>query len=254
MVSWEIKALDKEIGEIKKYSLVLIHQEDPLSRGIDILYHILTTKLKKDNLIGYFNISYPLPLVFRAMRRFGIDPVKELEELRLAIIDTFGSFHGIRSTIKGVWTLEGMLSSETLPAKYARVIEAHKSVWAENNMFEGRDIYGFAVAISSYLELFGSPEETLRYLELSSEVRAVHPAYKKYPRGTNFWLWMGKDHPDVFASVYRRADYVLRTRGYLTEDGIKRELIVLKTPELEEEIIRFEYEFEKDKIKLSKIY
>ncbi|AFK22111.1 hypothetical protein [Pyrococcus sp. ST04] len=253
-VSWEIKALDKELDGIRKYSLVLIHQEDPLSRGVDLLYYILTEKLKQDNLIGYFNISYPLPLVLRALRRFNIDPIEALKSLRLAIIDTFGSFYGVKSNLPSVWVLEGMLSSETLPAKYARVIEEHKSVWAKEGLFEGRDIYGFAVAISSYMELFNSSEETLRYLELSSEIMSIHPAYKKYPRGTNFWLWLGKGHKEVFASVYRRADYVLRTRSYFTDDGIKRELIILKTPEFEDEVIKFEYEFEEGEIKFTRIY
>lgn len=137
---------------------------------------------------------------------------------------------------QGVWYLEGMLSSETLPGKYAKVIEAHKSVWAREGMFKDRDIFGFAVAMSSYLDIFGSREETLRYLELSAEVRSKHSAYKKYPRGTNFWLWVGKRDEGVLNSVYRRADYVLRTRSRFTEEGIKRELLVLKTPELVEEI------------------
>ncbi|CAB50543.1 hypothetical protein [Pyrococcus abyssi] len=242
-VSWGIKELDKEIGEIKKYSLILFHQEDSLSRGIDVLYYILAKKLKEDELIGYFNISYPLPLVLKVLSRFGVDPIKALESRNLAIIDTFGSFYGIRTNIKGVYMLEGMLSSETLPAKYARVVELHKEDWAKFGMFEGRNIFGFAIAISSYLELFGRVDEVLRYIELSSEIRHVHPAYRKYPRGTNFWLWIGKGNEEVFGSVFRRADYVIRTRSHLGDEGIKRELIILKTPGISEDIVKFEYEF-----------
>ncbi|ASJ17621.1 hypothetical protein A3L04_09570 [Thermococcus chitonophagus] len=254
MVSWEIDVLDKEVGEIKKYSLVLLHQEDSPSRGVDLLFYIISKKLRSDSLVGYFNISYPLPLVLKALERFSINPVEYLESYKLSIIDTYGSFHGIKTKLPSVWFLEGMLSSETLPIKYAQVIEAHKKIWAERGMFEGREIYGFAVAISSYMELFNSPEETLRYLEVSSEVRAVHRAYKKYPRGTNFWLWIGKEYEDVFASVYRRADYVLRTRSYFTEEGIKRELMVLKTPDTEPRIMKFEYSFKDGKVKMTKIY
>ncbi|AAL80549.1 hypothetical protein PFDSM3638_02085 [Pyrococcus furiosus DSM 3638] len=248
MVSWDIEFLDKEVGEIKKHSLILIHEEDLPSRGRDLLYYIMAEKLRKGNLVGYFNISYPLQMVFRALERFNLNPIELLHSRILAIIDTFGSFYGIKTNLPGVWYLEGMLSSETLPGKYAKVIEAHKSVWAREGMFKDRDIFGFAVAMSSYLDIFGSREETLRYLELSAEVRSKHSAYKKYPRGTNFWLWVGKRDEGVLNSVYRRADYVLRTRSRFTEEGIKRELLVLKTPELVEDIPVFEYEFKGDKI------
>ncbi|AEC51854.1 hypothetical protein PNA2_0938 [Pyrococcus sp. NA2] len=253
MVSWGFKTLDREIGEIKEHSLVLIQQEDATSRGVELLYQILSSKLKQGNLIGYFNISYPFPLVMKALERFGIDPKKAIEDRRLAVIDTFGSFYGVRVNFPMVSYLEGMLSAESLSMKYAKIVQEHKETWKRLGLLEGRDIYGFAVAVSSYAKLFSGIDETLRYFELSSEIMRSHPAYKKYPVGVaNFWLWIGKGPEVIFASVYRRVDYVLRTRSYFTEDGIERELVVLKTPELEEEIIKFEYEFKKDGIKLSR--
>ncbi|AEH25270.1 hypothetical protein [Pyrococcus yayanosii] len=246
MIPWEIDGLDEVLGGIRRYSLVLLHEVDPRSRGKELIYHIIKRKLEEDNLVGYFNISYPLNVVFRTMRRVGIDVDGALAERRLAMVDTFGSFYGIKYNVESVWYLEGSLSSETLAAKYARVIEAHKKVWAERGMFEGRELFGFAVDMTTYIDLFNSEEETLRYLEVSADIRAVHSAYRKYPRGTNFWVWSGMKSPKVFASVYRRADYVLRTRSYLAEDGVKRELIVLKTPEMGSRLIRFEYTFTKD--------
>ena len=252
MISWEIEELDREIGKIKKHSLILIHEEDASSRGKDILFYILSRKLKSDNLVGMFSISYPLQLIIRIISRFGVDVIKYLENHRLAIVDTFGSFHGIKATMPGVWYLEGMLSSETLPIKYAKAVEDHKKVWMDLNLFEGRELYGFAISMSGYLEVF-TPEETLRYLETSAEVRYGHPAYKKYPRGTNFWLWEGVKDKRVLLSVYRRADYVLKTRSSLGENGIKRELLVIKTPKPIEELVRFEYEFKGNEPKLRRV-
>ncbi|WP_457753007.1 hypothetical protein [Thermococcus sp.] len=122
-------------------------------------------------------------------------------------------------------------------------MEAHKKKWAELGLFDGRELFGFAVDMSSYLNLFGSEKETLKYLELSAEIRAKSRAYRKYPTGTNFWLWGGKQSMSVLASIYRRADYVLRTSSRIENHKIIRTLEVVKLPELKGEILKFEYSF-----------
>lgn len=244
MPSWEIKALDEELGRLREHSFVLLHEADPRARGKEILFHILGEKLKKGSLVGYFNISFPIHILMRAFEISGIDWREYLKSGTLAIIDTFGSFHDIVSDVEGVWYLKGSLSADVLPAKYVAVVEAHKRKWAERGMFEGRDLYGFTVDVSDYIDMLGGELETLKYLEISAEMRANARAYREYPKGTNFWLWGRKGSPQILASVYRRATYVLRVRSELSGNRVVRYLEVLKAPGMGSELIRFTYHFD----------
>nr|WP_206204553.1 hypothetical protein [Thermococcus sp. 21S7] len=232
------------MGGIKEHSLILIHERDPRSRGKEILYYIMRRKLEKGNLVGYFNISYPIHLLIIVLEKLGIPTKRYLEGQTLAIVDTFGSFYDISMPSRGIWYLSGSLSSDVLPNKYAEVVEAHKKKWAELNLFEGRKLFGFAIDISSYLELLGGEKETLKYLELSAEIRSKSRAYRKYPTGTNFWLWSGDRGKNVLASTYRRADYVLRTSSEIKNGEIVRRLEIIKSRVPQNEILTFRYHFE----------
>lgn len=46
---------------------------------------------------------------------------------------------------------------------------------------------------------------------------------------------------------------MLKTRSSLGENGIKRELLVIKTPKPIEELVRFEYEFKGNEPKLRRV-
>ncbi|WP_297479852.1 hypothetical protein [Thermococcus sp.] len=244
MLSWEIDALDKELGGLKEHSFVLVHEADPRARGKEILFHILRQKLKRGSLVGYFNISYPVHILMRAFEISGIDGRKYLKNGTLAIIDTFGSFYDIISDVEGIWYLKGSLSADVLPAKYVEVVEAHKRKWSESGMFSGRKLYGFAIDVSDYIDMLGGELETLKYLEISAELRANARAYREYPKGTNFWLWGRKGSSQILASVYRRATYVLRVRSELSGNRVVRYLEVLKAPDMKSEVIRFTYHFD----------
>ncbi|NJE54074.1 hypothetical protein [Thermococcus sp. 21S9] len=244
MPSWEIPALDEALGGLREHSFVLVHEADPRARGKEILFHILREKLKQGHLVGYFNISYPIHVLMKAFDVSGIDARKYLDKGNLAIIDTFGSFYDIASNIKGIWYLKGSLSADVLPAKYVEVVEAHKKRWAEQGMFEGRELYGFTMDVSDYIDMLGGELETLRYLEISAELRVNARAYRDYPKGTNFWLWGRKGSPAVMASVYRRASYVLRVKSEFNDGNVVRYLEVLKAPEMGNEVIRFRYHFD----------
>lgn len=240
MYSWEFKILDKEIGKIRPTSYILLHELDPRSRGRDLIFEFIRKKLEKDNLLGFFNISYPLPLLLKILKKRGIDFEKYLDNNRFLIIDTFGSIYNLRYDIKNVWYLEDATSLELLSIKYAQVVKAHKEEWARLGLFEGREIWGVAMDLSEYERIF-SEEGTLRYIEVSADVRRRHEAYTKFPKGTNIWVYSGKGSR-VLPSIYRRSHYVLRTRSEITDEGVKRELLVLKTPNLSE-FKRFEYRF-----------
>ncbi|WP_297549638.1 hypothetical protein [Thermococcus sp.] len=253
MLSWEIPELDKELGGILKQSFILIHEVDPRARGKDILLHILREKLKKDNLVGYFNISYPLHVLMRAFETSGINAREYLKRGNFTIIDTFGSFYDVISDLEGIWYLKGSISAEVLPTKYVEVVEAHKKIWAERGLFKGRELYGFTMDVSDYIEILGGELETLRYLEISAELRAKARAYREYPKGTNFWLWGPKESSQVLASVYRRATYVIRVRSELNGMEVVRYLEILKAPDLKSRIIKFKYHFKNGVPKLEKL-
>jgi len=244
MLSWEVPELDETLGGLRKHSFVLVHEVDPRARGREVLLHILREKLRRGDLVGYFNISYPIHVLMKAFEVSGIDARRYLRKGNLAIIDTFGSFYDIVSNLEGVWYLRGSLSADVLPAKYVEVVEAHKRKWAERGMFEGRELYGFAMDVADYIDMLGGESETLRYLEISAELRANARAYRDYPRGTNFWLWGRKGSPQVLASVYRRATYVLRVRSELKGGRVVRYLEILKAPGVGDDVIGFTYRFE----------
>ncbi|ASJ03287.1 hypothetical protein A3L09_08480 [Thermococcus profundus] len=250
MVELGIKALDRTLGGIKEHSYILLHEEDPRSLGRELVFEFMRRKLDEDNLIGFFNISHPLSILIDMLERRGIRVRAYLDSLNLAIVDTFGSFYGPRLERRGIWYLSGSLSYELLSRKYAEAVRAHKELWKNENMFEGRELWGVAMDVSEYSSIFGETN-ALSYFEVSAEIRRRHRAYREYPTGTNIWVFSGKQDR-VFSSLYRRVDYVMRTRSELTEDGVKRYLHVLKAPGVSE-IITFEYAFTGKGIELERI-
>ena len=240
-----IKELDELLGGVVERSLILIHESDPRSLGKLIAFEIMRSKLDSDNLVGYFNIGTPLPLVLSIMEKARIDWKKHLADGRLMIIDTFGSIYDIKTDMENVWYLRKPIDIDTLNEKYLKVIEAHKQKWAEKGMFEGRELWGITVSISDYLSLF-TPRATQRYLEISDLQRSRSNVYKKYPAGTNVWVYTGED-TTVLPLVYRKADYILKTESRIENGEIKRYLHIIKAPEIND-VFNIEYGFERDKL------
>lgn len=240
MLKLGIDVLDGALGGIVKGSYILFHEEDPRSLGRELIFEFIGYRLENDDLLGIFNISHPLPLLFEMMEKRGIDFERYLDSLNLSIVDTFGSFYGPRVERKGVWYLEGTLSYELLSRRTAEVVKAQKELWREMGMFEGRNLWGVAMDISEYVRIFGEAN-ALSYFEVSADVRRKHEAYREYPTGTNLWVFTGKADR-TFSSLYRRVDYVARTESELTDEGVKRYLHILKAPGVEE-VLTFEYSF-----------
>lgn len=247
MYSWEFDILDREIGKIKPTSYILFHEMDARSRGRELIFEFMKRKLEKGSLMSFFNVSCPLSVLFAMFKRHGIEPEKSLESDRFAIIDTFGSIYNIKYNVKNVWHIEGSISIELLSPKTAHIVKRIKERWAQMWNIHEKELWGVVMDISEYERIF-SEEETLRYLEVAGEVRRRHEAYIKFPKGTNIWVYSGEGSR-VLPSLYRRSQYVLRTKSEITEDGVKRELIVLKTPKLGK-TRRFEYAFTKEGIKI----
>ncbi|BAD84395.1 hypothetical protein, conserved [Thermococcus kodakarensis KOD1] len=249
MIKLGIKPLDEALGGVKEHSYILLHEEDPRSLGRELVFEFMKNKLENDNLVGFFNISHALPILIEIMKKRGINVDEYLDSLNLAIVDTFGSLYGPRIERRGVWYLSGSLSYELLSRKYAEVVRAHKELWKKENMFEGRELWGVAMDLSEYSNIFGEAN-ALSYFEVSAEIRRRHRAYREYPTGTNIWVFSGK--PDrVFSSLYRRVDYVVRTRSELTEEGVKRYMCILKAPGVSD-VISFEYSFTRNGIEMKR--
>jgi len=238
LLSLGVRAIDDVLGGVRKGSYILFHEQDPRSLGRELVFMFLRKKLEDDSLIGMFNLSYPLPTLFHLLKRRGVEVEKYLRSRNLVIVDTFGSFHGPRVRMEGVQYLMGSLSPELLSRKYADVVGAHKEEWARKGMFEGRELWGVSMDINEYVKIFDEGT-ALSYFEVSAEIRRRHRAYREYPTGTNVWVYTGK--PDrVFASIYRRMDYVIRTRSEVVDGEVRRYLCILKAPDLWQPIA-FEY-------------
>lgn len=242
-----IDPIDKDLGGVEERKLVLIHEADPRSLGKLLALQIMKEKLDSDNLVGYFNIGMPLTMFLSVAKRLGIDVERHLHENRLMIIDTFGSLYDVRREIENVWYLSKPISLEILNDKYLEVIRAHKEKWRQLNMFEGRELWGITLSISDYLHMFGATK-TQRYLEMADILRARADVYRKYPAGTNVWVYSGTDMA-VLPLLYRKAEYVLRTESKISDDGrIVRLLRIVKAPYVED-ILSYEYKVHKDRVK-----
>ncbi len=234
-----LKPVDRVLGGVKERSLILIHEADPRSLGKFLALQVMKEKLESDNLVGYFNIGLPLSTFTAVAERFGIDIERHLRENRLMIVDTFGSLYNLRQGTGNVWYLSQPISLETLNDKYIEVIRAHKEKWKRLNMFEGRELWGVTISISDYLYMFG-PQKTQRYLEMIDLQRAKSDVYKKYPAGTNVWVYSGNDVV-VLPLIYRKASYVLKTESRITgEERVVRTMKIMKAPDLDG-IPTFEY-------------
>ena len=235
-----IKEVDKILGGVGERSLILIHEADSRSLGKFIAFEVLRNKLESDNLVGYFNIGTPLPIVLSVMEKSGINWKKHLLQDRLMIIDTFGSIYDLKTDLENVWYLKKPIDIDTLNEKYLEVIRAHKQRWLERGMFENRELWGITVSISDYLPIFG-PKATQKYLEVSDLLRSRSDVYKRYPAGTNVWTYTGVD-TIVLPLIYRKADYVFRTESKCESGEVKRYLHIVKAPDLEK-IESVEYHF-----------
>ena len=241
-----IKPVDEELGGVKERSLILIHEVDPRSLGKFLALHVMKHKLDSDNLVGYFNIGMPLSVFLSVASRFGIDVERHLKENRLMIVDTFGSIYDLRTEMENVWYLSRPISLEILNEKYIEVIRAHKEKWRQLNMFTGRELWGITISISDYLHMFG-PQKTQRYLELIDLLRANSDVYRKYPAGTNVWVYTGNDVV-VLPLLYRKATYVLKTESQIRDDEVLRTMRIVKAPGLKSMPI-YEYTFHHGQIK-----
>ncbi|WP_297497292.1 hypothetical protein [Thermococcus sp.] len=242
-----LKPVDRVLGGVEERSLILIHEADPRSLGKFLALHVMKEKLDSDNLVGYFNIGMPLSVFLSVTRRFGIDVERHLKEGRLMIVDTFGSIYDLRVEMENVWYLSGPISLEILNEKYIEVIRTHKEKWKQLNRFEGRELWGVTVSISDYLHMFGA-QKTQRYLELADLLRTNSDVYRKYPAGTNVWVYTGNDLV-VLPLLYRKATYVLRTESTVTEEGkVIRTMKIVKAPGLKS-MPAYEYTFRSGRLK-----
>jgi hypothetical protein len=239
MLKTGIKPLDDGLGGVKERSLILLHEADPRSLGKLIAFELLKKKIDEDHLIGYFNIGTPIDLLLDLLTKMGIDYEGAFERGILFIVDTFGSIYDHRTEHKNVQYLKKPISIENLNDRYMEVIEDHKKNWARGEMFKGRELWGITVSISDYKWMFGE-DATLKYLEFIDAQRHTAPVYKKYPSGTNLWVYSGIDNK-ILPFLYRKADYVLRTYSTLEEGKVVRKLRISKTPE-RSSIREFEYE------------
>lgn len=148
MYSWEFEVLDREIGKIMPTSYILLHEVNARSRGRELLLELTKRKLEKESLLGFFNISYPIPVLFKIFKKRGIDFKKYLKSGNFAIIDTFGSLYGLKYSCENVWYLEGAVSLELLSVKYAQAVKALKEKWAQRGLFVGKGEQGS----SAYLQ------------------------------------------------------------------------------------------------------
>ncbi|MDI3475290.1 MAG: hypothetical protein PWQ79_601 [Thermococcaceae archaeon] len=238
LVKTGLRPLDKALGGVREKSLILLHEEDPRSLGKLMALEVLREKLDGGHLVGYFNLGMPISVLFELFDKMGIDYRRAFDEDRFFLVDTFGSIYGQRVDFENVQYLRTPVSLETLNDRYIEVIREHKRRWAEKGMFEGRELWGITVSNSDYKWIFGE-EPTLRYLELVDAQRHTADVYRKYPSGTNLWVYSGVDRV-ILPFLYRKADYVLKTGSSIEGDKVVRNLIVVKAPELED-ILSFEY-------------
>jgi KaiC/GvpD/RAD55 family RecA-like ATPase len=240
-----IKELDHVLGGVRERSLIMIHEADPRSLGRFLALEITRAKLDSENLVGFFNIGTPLPIMLEIMNKTGIDWERHLKEQRLMIVDTFGSIYDTEVKAENIWYLKKPITIDTLNNKYLEVIQKHKEKWAERDMFRGREIWGITIAISDYIRIFGM-QHTQRYIEIADLQRVKAEVYKKYPAGTNIWVYSGNDTV-VMPLIYRKADYVLRTESRVEDGEVKRVLKVIKIPDLKE-VPPVEYTFKNWKV------
>ncbi|MBP1912557.1 hypothetical protein [Thermococcus stetteri] len=240
-----IKPLDDELGGIRERSLILLHEADPRSLGKLIAFEILKKKINEDHLIVYFNIGTPIARLLELFNKMGVGYEKAFEREIMFVVDTFGSVYDHRIEHRNIQYLRRPISLETLNSKYIGVIGEHKKIWAEKGMFEGRELWGITVSISDYKWMFGA-EATLKYLEFVDAQRYTAPVYRKYPSGTNIWVYSGVDD-EILPFLYRKADYVLRTYSTLENGKVVRKLRISKTPE-RSNIREFEYTVEDHRI------
>ena len=95
--------------------------------------------------------------------------------------------------------------------------------------------------------MFGT-QKTQRYLELTDLLRTNSDVYRKYPAGTNVWVYTGNDLV-VLPLLYRKATYVLRTESTVTEEGkVIRTMKIVKALGLKS-MPAYEYTFRSGRLK-----
>ncbi|AHF79418.1 P-loop NTPase family protein [Thermococcus paralvinellae] len=231
MTNLGIPELDKIIGDIEKGSLIVLIERDPRSLGSLISLLVAKKKLEGGHLVALFNKSLPLPVLLNRLESVGIDVDKYLENGQLAILDVFDSYYEVRYDIPGVFYIRGGVQEGSYLQKSVKEILNIKKEWARRGLIEeNTELWGINYKLSDYLDIF-SERGLIKIIELTSEIRFVHEAYTHYPKGTNIWVFSG-DNQTIINLLYRRADYVIETRSILTEEGVKRELYLIKMPKM----------------------
>lgn len=248
LINLGIPQLDKIIGGIEEGSLIALIERDSRSLGGLISLLVARKKLEEGHLVALLNKSLPLPVLLSRLECIGIDVYKYLGNGQLAILDVFDSQYEVRYDTPSVFYIRGEIYEGTYLQKSLREILSIKKEWMRRGLIdENTEIWGINYKISDYLDIF-SESALIKIIETTSEIRFVHEAYTHYPKGTNIWVFSG-DNQTIINLLYRRADYVIETRSILTEEGVKRELYLIKKPKMWR-IRRFTYQIRGDEFKI----
>ena len=240
LINLGIPQLDKIIGGIEKGSLIALIERDSRSLGSLISLLVARKKLEEGHLVALFNKSLPLPVLLSRLECIGIDVDRYLGNGQLAILDVFDSQYEVKYDIPGVYYIQGEIHEGTYLQKFVREVLNIKKEWMKRGLIdENTEIWGISYKISDYLDIF-SENALIKIIETTSEIRLVHKAYTDYPKGTNIWVFSGNNQT-IINLLYRRADYVIETRSTLTENGVKRELYLIKMPKMRR-IRKFTYQ------------
>ncbi|MBO8175021.1 MAG: hypothetical protein H0Z18_07165 [Thermococcus sp.] len=248
MTNLGIPQLDKIIGDIEKGSLIALIERDPRSLGSLISLLVTKRKLEEGHLVALLNKSLPLPVLLNRLESVGIDVDRYLESGHLAILDVFDSYYEVKYDIPGVFYVKGGIQEGAYLQKSVKEILNIKKEWMRRGLIgENTELWGINYKLSDYLDIF-SEYGLIKIIETTSEIRFVHEAYTKYPKGTNIWIFSGNNQT-IINLLYRRADYVIETRSILTEEGIKRELYLIKMPKMGR-IKRFTYQIKGNEFRI----
>ncbi|NJE07007.1 hypothetical protein E3E31_00360 [Thermococcus sp. M39] len=248
LINLGIPQLDKIIGGIEDGSLIALIERDPRSLGSLISLLVAKKKLEEGHLVVLFNKSLPLPVLLNRLESVGINVDRYLGNGQLAILDVFDSYYEVRYDIPNVFYIKGGVQEGSYLQKSVKEVLSIKREWVRRGLIdENKELWGINYKLSDYLDIF-SEHGLIKIIETTSEIRFVHEAYTKYPKGTNIWVFSGNNQT-IINLLYRRADYVIETRSILTEEGVKRELYLIKMPKMGR-IRRFTYQIKGNEFRI----